>query len=45
MQLFEEINARGVTVVLVTHNDLVAARCQKQYRIVDGQIYENGEIR
>lgn len=45
MQLFEKINSRGVTVVLVTHNDLVAARCQKQYRIVDGQIYENGEIR
>lgn len=42
MKLFEEINSKGVTIVLVTHNNLVAERCQKQYRIVDGQIYTQG---
>ena len=39
MNLFKEINSRGVTVVIVTHNPLVAKCCRRQYCIIDGQIY------
>ena len=39
MNLFEEINAKGVTIVIVTHNNQIAERCLKQYRIIDGQLF------
>lgn len=38
MNLFEEINSKGVTIVIVTHNNLIAEHCHKQYRIIDGQL-------
>ncbi|MBS0577305.1 MAG: ABC transporter ATP-binding protein [Proteobacteria bacterium] len=36
MELLEEINAQGTTVVLVTHDPELAARAQRNVHIVDG---------
>ena len=38
MKLFQEINGKGVTILIVTHDPLVAAACPKEYHIVDGKI-------
>jgi putative ABC transport system ATP-binding protein len=38
VRLFEALNAEGVTVVLVTHDDALARRTRRQVRIVDGVI-------
>ncbi|MCG5051328.1 MAG: ABC transporter ATP-binding protein [Myxococcales bacterium] len=40
MELLEEANAAGVTLVIVTHEPDVAARCRRLVRIRDGQIQE-----
>jgi putative ABC transport system ATP-binding protein len=36
MELLEELNARGATVVIVTHDSELAARAQRNVHIVDG---------
>jgi putative ABC transport system ATP-binding protein len=36
MQLLEELNAQGTTVVIVTHDPELAARAQRNVHIVDG---------
>lgn len=36
MELLEDINARGTTVVMVTHDPELAARAQRNVHIVDG---------
>lgn len=38
MKLFEELNAAGQAVVIVTHDPLVAARCTRQVRVEDGEV-------
>jgi ABC-type lipoprotein export system ATPase subunit len=38
IELFEELNNRGIAVVMVTHNLDLAARCRKVIRIEDGKI-------
>ena len=38
MNLFQTINGQGVTIVIVTHDPLVAAACPKEYRIIDGKL-------
>lgn len=43
MDLLQETNAAGVTMVIVTHEPDVAARCPRLVRIRDGQIQEQGE--
>ena len=41
MNLLVELNAaQGVTVLMITHDHLVAARCRRQYRIHDGRLSE-----
>jgi putative ABC transport system ATP-binding protein len=38
VRLFETLNQDGMTVVLVTHDPALAARANRQIRIVDGQV-------
>jgi putative ABC transport system ATP-binding protein len=38
MELIEDINAGGTTVVMVTHNDELARRAHRNVHIVDGQL-------
>ncbi len=41
MRLFASVNAGGTTIVLVTHDEQVAARAQRIIRIVDGRIVDD----
>ena len=38
MELLEEINARGTTILMVTHDPELAARAQRNVHIIDGQV-------
>ncbi|HLO64707.1 MAG TPA: ABC transporter ATP-binding protein [Azonexus sp.] len=38
MRLFKELNAEGITIVLVTHEPDIAAHCKRQVRFRDGVI-------
>jgi putative ABC transport system ATP-binding protein len=38
MELLEEINAQGTTIVMVTHDPELAARAQRNVHIVDGMV-------
>jgi len=38
LQLFQELNAQGVTLVIVTHDPFVAAHCQRLIYMQDGSI-------
>lgn len=40
MGLFEELNADGLTLVLITHDDNVARRAHRRVRIADGRLTE-----
>jgi putative ABC transport system ATP-binding protein len=40
LRLFEELGADGLTLVVVTHDDEVAARAHREVRIVDGRLTE-----
>lgn len=42
LQLFSELNAQGVTVIIVTHDEAVGRFCQGIVRMKDGRIIENG---
>lgn len=42
MKLFKEINAQGTTIVLITHDDDIAAYAKRTIRLNDGEIV-NGE--
>ena len=41
MDLLTEINRSGITVLIVTHDSEVAARCQRTIRLRDGQVVES----
>lgn len=41
MELFEELNRQGVTIIMITHDAEVAARAKKQMMIRDGRIYHS----
>jgi putative ABC transport system ATP-binding protein len=43
MRLFAELHARGHTLVLVTHEPRLAARCPRAIRLSDGRIVADGE--
>ncbi len=38
MTLFEQLHRQGNTIILVTHEQEIADRCQRQIRLVDGAI-------
>lgn len=38
IDLFEKVNSDGIAVVMVTHNNDIAARCRKQVHLEDGKI-------
>ncbi len=45
MALFEEMNRElGVLVVIITHDPGVAARCRRRLTLVQGKLYEEGEV-
>lgn len=41
MTLFDQLHAEGQTVILVTHEADIAARCRRRVRLVDGRIVED----
>lgn len=41
MGLLTEVNESGVTVVIVTHEPDIAARCRRTVRLVDGEVAED----
>jgi macrolide transport system ATP-binding/permease protein len=42
LQMFQQLNAEGITVLLVTHDPKVAAYAHRVVRIVDGRIDSDG---
>jgi putative ABC transport system ATP-binding protein len=42
LELLQDINRHGVTVVLVTHDPDVAARCGRRIRVRDGVVVDGG---
>lgn len=40
MDIFEKINAEGKTVVIITHDETVAERCERIVRIEDGKVVD-----
>jgi putative ABC transport system ATP-binding protein len=38
MELLEEINAQGTTILMVTHDPELAVRTQRNVHIIDGQV-------
>jgi putative ABC transport system ATP-binding protein len=42
LHLLDDIHADfGTTIILVTHNDLAAAHCERQITLLDGRIVED----
>lgn len=42
MEIFKELNKKGNTIVLITHDNDVAKQAQRVIRIQDGKLYEVG---
>jgi len=48
LNVFDELNAEGITVIMVTHDPQVADRCKRTIQLVDGEIIsdeQNHEVR
>jgi putative ABC transport system ATP-binding protein len=45
MRLFVDLHDKGNTIVLVTHEPKLAARCPRAVRLVDGQVIADGKGR
>lgn len=45
LDLFEELNQEGKTIIMVTHEPDVAAKCKRNVVVRDGQIIEDKEVR
>jgi putative ABC transport system ATP-binding protein len=43
MELLEEINRQGTTIIMVTHDPELAARAQRNVHIIDGQVTDFDE--
>jgi putative ABC transport system ATP-binding protein len=42
VRLFAELNARGHTIILVTHEPKLAARCPRAIKLMDGRVLGDG---
>ena len=40
MELFEELNKEGVTIIMITHDAKVASYAKKVMHIIDGELSE-----
>ena len=38
MDIFRQLSAEGMTIIMITHEPTVAAQAQKLYRILDGEL-------
>ena len=38
MALIEELNRQGATIVVITHEQAIAARCPRRIAVLDGQV-------
>ena len=38
LEMFDELHTQGLTVVMVTHDESIAKRCQRVVRLKDGQV-------
>ncbi|MFZ4749400.1 MAG: ABC transporter ATP-binding protein [Phycisphaerales bacterium] len=38
LQVFEELHAKGLTLIMVTHDDRIAQRCERVVRLKDGAV-------
>ncbi len=46
MELLEELNRDGATIVMVTHDPQLAARAQRNVHVIDGRVVDvSGEVR
>ncbi|MBY0312065.1 MAG: ABC transporter ATP-binding protein [Phycisphaerales bacterium] len=43
--LFEELHAKGMTIVMVTHDDKISARCERIVRLKDGLVETDRRLR
>jgi len=43
MDLLEELNRDGATIVMVTHDPQLAARAQRNVHVIDGQVVDVSE--
>lgn len=42
MELFEDLNKEGVTIVMITHDKAIASHAKRVVHIIDGEITEEG---
>ncbi|MCX7658608.1 MAG: ATP-binding cassette domain-containing protein, partial [Oscillospiraceae bacterium] len=43
LKLFEELNQNGHTIVMITHDLQVATHAKRIVKIIDGELFEEGE--
>lgn len=44
MEMLEQLNENGQTIILITHDINVAKKAKKIVKIADGKLYEEGEF-
>ena len=44
MELFDQLNVRGVTIVMITHDSEIASRAKKVYLIRDGRLSQSESV-
>ena len=45
LSMFEDLHANGMTIIMVTHDDSVADRCERVVRLKDGEIESDRRLR